>query len=102
MLQGIDFGFAQGERVALVGASGSGKTTVARLLLGFDVPETGRICVNGIDLRDFTAAGWFSRIAWMVISPPPGIACCAFSNRFSKACLNISRSSSTGGRSLGK
>jgi ATP-binding cassette, subfamily C, bacterial CydD len=69
VLQGIDFSLARGERVALVGASGSGKTTIARLLLGFDVPEAGRICVNGIDLRDLAAADWFSRIAWMPQAP---------------------------------
>ena len=69
VLQGIDFSLARGERVALVGPSGSGKTTIARLLLGFDVPETGRITVNGIDLRDIAPQNWFARIAWMPQAP---------------------------------
>ncbi len=42
-----------GERVALVGASGAGKTTVANLLLRFLDPEHGQVTVAGRDLRDF-------------------------------------------------
>ncbi|MGW0068688.1 ABC transporter ATP-binding protein [Streptosporangium sandarakinum] len=43
---------APGERVALVGRSGAGKTTVASLLLRFFDPDAGRVSVNGVDLRD--------------------------------------------------
>ncbi|GAA5063292.1 ABC-type multidrug transport system fused ATPase/permease subunit [Thermocatellispora tengchongensis] len=43
---------APGERVALVGRSGAGKTTVASLLLRWFDPDAGRITVNGIDVRD--------------------------------------------------
>ncbi|HZM67463.1 MAG TPA: NHLP bacteriocin export ABC transporter permease/ATPase subunit [Nakamurella sp.] len=39
-----------GEFVALVGASGSGKSTIVRLLLGFDRPETGSVTYDGKDL----------------------------------------------------
>ena len=41
-----------GERVAIVGPSGAGKTTVFQLLLRFYDPEAGRITFDGIDLRD--------------------------------------------------
>ena len=41
-----------GERVALVGATGAGKTTVLSLLLGLYVPTSGRILVDGVDLAE--------------------------------------------------
>jgi len=43
---------APGERVALVGRSGAGKTTVASLLLRFFDPDAGRVSVNGVGVRD--------------------------------------------------
>ncbi|MEU8205826.1 ABC transporter ATP-binding protein [Streptosporangium sp. NPDC049046] len=43
---------APGERVALVGRSGAGKTTVASLLLRFFDPDAGCVSVNGVDVRD--------------------------------------------------
>src|SRR6185437_5093949 len=42
-----------GERVALVGASGAGKTTIVNLLLRFLDPETGRVLLGGHDLREY-------------------------------------------------
>jgi ATP-binding cassette, subfamily B, bacterial len=52
-----------GERLALVGENGAGKSTLARLLLGLDAPTEGRICVDGIDLRDIDPAAWRARAA---------------------------------------
>ncbi len=49
-LDGISFTVAPGERVALVGPSGAGKTTVLQLLLRFYDPQTGRIRVDGVDI----------------------------------------------------
>ena len=46
-LQGISFAAAPGEVVALVGASGCGKTTLLRLLAGLDQADAGTIAVNG-------------------------------------------------------
>lgn len=48
----INFSFHTGETVALVGASGSGKTTIARLLQRFWDVDSGRICINGTDIRN--------------------------------------------------
>lgn len=51
-LQGIDLRIAQGEVVALVGASGGGKSTLGDLLARFYDPTEGRILFDGTDIRD--------------------------------------------------
>lgn len=54
VLKDIDFAVPAGARVALVGSSGAGKTTVASLILRFWDPQHGRITIDGRDLRDIT------------------------------------------------
>src|SRR5471030_3107024 len=46
-LQGIDFSIAPGEFIGLVGPSGSGKSSLARILMGLKAPDTGRLWLNG-------------------------------------------------------
>ena len=53
-VQGISFEIAPGQLVALVGPSGAGKTTMTYLLPRLYDPTTGRICLDGHDLRDVT------------------------------------------------
>jgi ATP-binding cassette, subfamily B, bacterial len=50
-LDDVSFAIAPGETIALVGRSGAGKSTVARLLLRFYDPQAGSIRLDGIDLR---------------------------------------------------
>lgn len=57
------------ETVALLGASGAGKSTVAALLLGLAQPTTGRIEIGGVDLTDCDLAAWRSRLAWVPQHP---------------------------------
>ncbi|MBK7355199.1 MAG: ABC transporter ATP-binding protein/permease [Propionivibrio sp.] len=52
-----------GQTVAVVGESGSGKSTLARLLYRFYDVSAGRICVNGIDVRQLTQASLRAMIA---------------------------------------
>ena len=60
-----------GERVAIVGPSGAGKTTVMQLLLRFYDPEAGRISFDGIDIRDLDPAAL--RVAVGVVPQDPTI-----------------------------
>jgi len=53
-LADVSFALEPGETVAIVGASGAGKTTIASLVLRFFDPQSGRIELNGTDLRDLS------------------------------------------------
>lgn len=53
VIKGISFTITKGETVALVGASGGGKTTISDLLSRFYDVNSGSITVDGIDLRDY-------------------------------------------------
>lgn len=50
ILQDINFVIAAGEMVAITGASGSGKSTLLGLIAGLDLPSSGTVRLNGIDL----------------------------------------------------
>ncbi len=52
-LKNISFNLPAGETLALVGTSGSGKTTIVKLLMRFYDPSEGRVLINGRDLRDY-------------------------------------------------
>ncbi|GAI64142.1 unnamed protein product, partial [marine sediment metagenome] len=55
-LKNINFSVQPGELVALLGGSGSGKSTIASLLCRFYDVSSGRITIDGIDIRDVTLA----------------------------------------------
>ena len=54
VIRGLSLNVAAGETVAFVGATGAGKTTIASLLLRFYEPQSGRILLDGCDIREFT------------------------------------------------
>ncbi len=56
VLTGLSFTLRPGEKIALVGSSGSGKSTVARLLLGLFAPSSGKILLDGHPLHELELA----------------------------------------------
>jgi putative ABC transport system ATP-binding protein len=62
VLRGVDVTIPAGTNVAVVGETGSGKTTFAKLLCRLADPTRGRIVIDGIDLRDVSPASRFAAI----------------------------------------
>ncbi|RWK05977.1 ABC transporter transmembrane domain-containing protein [Mesorhizobium sp.] len=62
-VHGLSFQVKLGETVAIVGPSGAGKSTVFSLILRFYDPESGRIVIDGIDVREADPAAIRGRIA---------------------------------------
>jgi subfamily B ATP-binding cassette protein MsbA len=62
VLQDVSFEVKPGEVVALVGPSGAGKTTLVDLVARFYEPVAGRITIDGMDLREFSARSLRSRL----------------------------------------
>src|SRR3989440_4321864 len=55
VLQNISFDVAEGEALVLLGASGSGKTTILRIIAGLEQPYTGKIMLHGKDVTELPA-----------------------------------------------
>jgi len=68
-LDGFDLEVRPGEKLAIVGPSGAGKTTVFQLLLRFYDPSEGRITLDGVDLRDADPASLRARIGLVPQEP---------------------------------
>ena len=81
-LDGISFTVKPGETVALVGPSGAGKSTIIQLLQRFYDPQTGRIMLNGVDLRDMERAAFRRAIALVPQEPVIFAASAADNIRF--------------------
>lgn len=63
ILQDISFEIERGQKVAFVGHTGSGKTTLTQLLTRFYEPISGSIEIDGTDIRDFTLESYRSKLA---------------------------------------
>src|SRR5215207_9885644 len=55
VLQNISFDVAEGEVLVLLGASGSGKTTILRIVAGLEMPYTGKVILHGKDVTELPA-----------------------------------------------
>ncbi len=60
VLRGVSFKAEAGQCVAIVGATGSGKSTVAGLIAKFFLPESGEVRIDGVDTRDLSSP-WLHR-----------------------------------------
>lgn len=70
VLDGVSLTVSPGERVAIVGPSGIGKSTLVNLLLRLDDPQAGAIRIGGTDIRDVAQAELHRRIALMSQDTP--------------------------------
>ena len=62
-LKNVSFKINPGEKFALVGINGSGKSTIVKLLSGLYTPEEGNIYINGINLKDLNLQNYRDHIA---------------------------------------
>lgn len=69
VLKQINLCVQQGEKVAIVGSTGAGKSTLVSLLPRFYDPQAGRVTIDGVDIREFQLKSLRNQIA-MVLQPP--------------------------------
>jgi ABC-type transport system involved in cytochrome bd biosynthesis fused ATPase/permease subunit len=69
LLRNANLTISPGEKVVLLGPSGTGKSTVISLLLAFASPRSGQVTVGGKDLRDVEAASWRRLITYLPERP---------------------------------
>ena len=68
-LDGVSFAIAPGQQVALVGPTGSGKSTIVNLLLRFIAADQGEITCGGLPLREWSPHEWRAQIGWVPQTP---------------------------------
>lgn len=69
LLQYLNVRIPAGSITVLAGPSGAGKTTLLRILLRSITPDTGRLLVNGTDLREVSFQDWLTHVVWMPQEP---------------------------------
>jgi ATP-binding cassette subfamily C protein len=65
VLQDVTLQIPAGRVTTLIGQSGSGKTTIADLILGLYAPSSGSVTIDGVDIRDIDIAKWRSMIGYV-------------------------------------
>jgi ATP-binding cassette subfamily B protein len=63
VFEGLDLEIEAGRSLATVGENGAGKTTLMKLLCRLYDPDTGRVTIDGVDLREIDPAAWHRRVA---------------------------------------
>lgn len=65
VLRGVNFSLAKGEMIALIGSSGSGKTTIVDLILRLFEPTKNNIVLDGVDIREIKLNDWREQIGYV-------------------------------------
>ena len=71
VLQGVSFCADKGERIAVLGPNGVGKSTLFRSLLGFLEPKRGSVKIAGRDVRDYSRRALAAELAYIPQSYSP-------------------------------
>jgi ATP-binding cassette subfamily C protein LapB len=69
LFNGLNLSIKKGEKVAIVGRTGSGKTSLVKLIVGLLAPETGTVLINGSDVRQYPRADLFRSIGTVFQEP---------------------------------
>lgn len=69
VLSQINLTVRPGERIALIGDSGAGKSSLLHMLLGFTAPTSGDILLNGKALKDYQLSSWRQQLVWLAQRP---------------------------------
>lgn len=69
LFERLDVELAPGTVVAVTGANGTGKSTLAKVLAGLLEPQRGRVLADGMDLRQALPAWWRDQVAWLPQEP---------------------------------
>ncbi|MBW1821503.1 MAG: ABC transporter ATP-binding protein [Deltaproteobacteria bacterium] len=69
VLSGVSFKVGKGETLAVVGPTGSGKTSLINLITRFYDPVSGLVCINGRDIREFETSIFRSKMALVMQEP---------------------------------
>jgi len=94
-LQSLNLQIPANKTLALIGASGSGKTSIINLLLGFLTPTSGKILIGGIPLNEIKPQTWRQQLAWLPQKPQIFPATVANNIRLGQEDAAISRVIST-------
>lgn len=63
VLDDVSFKIKRGEKLALVGINGAGKTTIVKLICGLYKPDSGHIYINGIDITELDLEDYYKQLA---------------------------------------
>ena len=69
LFNGLNLSIKKGEKVAIVGRTGSGKTSLIKLIVGLLAPEAGSVMINGSDIRQYPRADLFRSIGTVFQEP---------------------------------
>ena len=69
LLNGLNLSIKKGEKVAIVGRTGSGKTSLVKMIVGLLKPESGSVTINGSDIRQYPRADLFRAIGTVFQEP---------------------------------
>lgn len=69
VLRDINLTVRPGERIALIGESGAGKSSLLHMLLGFTAPTSGQLLLDGKAFTDYQLASWRQQLVWLAQRP---------------------------------